>query len=140
MEPAPELTTIKMGFLDFCNSGREAWNKRTTPAALTSTCSIRSEVFISATFWKAASLYMPALAMTVSMWLIFCDERLLMACFASVSEVDSTLTRITLLPEAAGSWERALESVALGLRTVPMMVVLGRVRYFLTKPSPIPRG
>ncbi len=63
-----------------------------------------------------------------------------MACFASVSEVDSTLTRITLLPEAAGSWERALESVALGLRTVPMMVVLGRVRYFLTKPSPIPRG
>lgn len=61
-----------------------------------------------------------------------------MAFFASVSEVDSTLTRMTLLPEAVGSLERAWESAALGSRTVPMMVVLGRERYFLTKPSPIP--
>lgn len=61
-----------------------------------------------------------------------------MAFFASVSEVDSTLTRMTLLPEAAGSLQRALESAALGLRTVPMTVVLGRERYFLTKPAPIP--
>lgn len=61
-----------------------------------------------------------------------------MASFASVSEMDSTLTRITLLPEAVGSLERAWDSAAFGLRTVPMTVVLGRERYFLTKPSPIP--
>jgi len=81
---------------------------------------------------------MPALAMMVSMWLMLCEERLRMASFASVSDVDSTLTRITLLPEAVGSLERAWDSAAFGLRTVPMTVVLGRERYFLTKPSPIP--
>ena len=49
MVATPDETTMKMGFSAFCSSGRVAWYKRTTPAALTSTCSIRSDVFISDT-------------------------------------------------------------------------------------------
>jgi len=69
-----------------------------------------------------------------------CDLMLSTASSASVGDVDSILTTISLLPSALGRLKRLLESAASGLRTVAMTVVFGRLRYFLTKPAPRPCG
>jgi hypothetical protein len=61
-----------------------------------------------------------------------------MASTASVSEVLSTFTRNNLLPVVAGRSKSALALAELGSRTVPMTVVSGRERYFVTKPLPMP--
>ena len=55
-----------------------------------------------------------------------------------MSDVLSIFTTYNLLPSAVGSLCRDLESGLVGLRTVAMTVVLGRERYFSTKPLPMP--
>lgn len=112
--PTVDVKTMNFGFVPFCSRGKTAWKRRMGPAVLTSQCFIRSEVFISATFWKAAILKMPALAITMSSLLMLwgAKVKVLIAVRASISEVLSIWMNISyfqrFLSGRRGLWLRGI--------------------------------
>jgi hypothetical protein len=138
MVATPDEMTANLGCFAACSRGSTAWNSLIGPLTLTSTCSIRSDGLATETSRKASDLKIPALAITMSRWVMPWFLMVEMAFDASVSEVLSILTVRSLLPSALLMLVRSWASWPAGLRAAATTVVFGLERYFSTKPRPRP--
>lgn len=129
------LMTTKFGCFAACSSGKVAGNNSRGPRALTLKWSLIACMETSVALAKSET--MPEFAMTLSMWSMFSS---LFRCWtASVSELLSTLTVMTLLPLPAWREFRDCEDWLDGSRTAAMTVLFGRKRNVSTRPRPMPK-